>query len=139
MPSRPRLSPRQPTGPGNIVEVCSSNLGTAFYIGPGAGRFPTANSIVTDMLAIADGSSAVPFETKSDMVIDPDTEGEFYVRFNVKDQPGIVADVGALCAKYNVSIHAVMQVGWRRGRGRRMPCLSPPPRAAATRWRLFAW
>ena len=44
-----------PRSAGNAVAVTSGNLGTAAYIGPGAGRFPTANSVVADVMRIATG------------------------------------------------------------------------------------
>lgn len=43
-------------------QVRSEYLGPAHFSGAGAGRFPTANSIVADMLAIAQGEqSRLPF------------------------------------------------------------------------------
>lgn len=46
----------------NIVKVDSEFLGTSYYRGAGAGRFPTANSVVADMINIALGTqSASPF------------------------------------------------------------------------------
>ena len=33
-----------------MVQVRSENLGYTSYVGEGAGRYPTANSIVSDML-----------------------------------------------------------------------------------------
>jgi homoserine dehydrogenase len=50
------------SGASNIVQVTSSNLGSASYVGPGAGRYPTANSVVADMVNIALGAlvSSVP-------------------------------------------------------------------------------
>lgn len=37
-------------GAGNAVAVTSANMGLAAYTGPGAGRYPTANSIVADVM-----------------------------------------------------------------------------------------
>ena len=52
-------------GATNIVEVRSKYLGTTYYVGAGAGRYPTATSIVSDMLEIATGKSTLPFPIKS--------------------------------------------------------------------------
>lgn len=38
----------------NAIEVNSSALGTTVYTGPGAGAEPTANSILSDLVAVAD-------------------------------------------------------------------------------------
>ena len=44
------------------IEVCSASLRSSVFVGQGAGRYPTANSCVSDILDIAQGSSAVlPF------------------------------------------------------------------------------
>ena len=44
-------------GCGNCVSVTSRNLGTCNYTGPGAGRYPTANSVVADIYRAAAGAS----------------------------------------------------------------------------------
>ena len=54
-------------GATNIVEVRSKYLGTTYYVGAGAGRYPTATSIVSDMLEIATGKSTLPFPIKRDL------------------------------------------------------------------------
>lgn len=45
------------TGPGNVVAVDAEQAGDLSFTGPGAGRFPTANSVVADVLAIRTGAS----------------------------------------------------------------------------------
>lgn len=44
----------QIAGVQNAIEVHSSALGTTVYTGPGAGAEPTANSILSDLVAVAD-------------------------------------------------------------------------------------
>jgi homoserine dehydrogenase len=44
----------------NLVAVDSAYVGRSEYRGPGAGRFPTANSVVADMLSIALGTASAP-------------------------------------------------------------------------------
>ena len=51
-------------GATNIVEVRSKYLGTTYYVGAGAGRYPTATSIVSDMLEIATGKSTFAISNK---------------------------------------------------------------------------
>ena len=49
-------------GCGNAVQVTSTNLSTCTYMGPGAGRLPTANSIVADVYRIVHHTlPSVPF------------------------------------------------------------------------------
>ncbi|MTV82360.1 homoserine dehydrogenase [Secundilactobacillus folii] len=52
----------------NAVWVKSANIGTALYVGPGAGQLPTGNSVVTDLVqvgkAIRHRDPAEPFALK---------------------------------------------------------------------------
>src|SRR3546814_20689661 len=48
-------------GADNLVHVTSQCLGGASYSGCGAGRFPTANSVVNDLVRIARGTCPEPF------------------------------------------------------------------------------
>src|SRR3546814_10428317 len=48
-------------GADNLVHVTSQFLGGASYSGCGAGRFPTANSVVNDLVRIARGTCPEPF------------------------------------------------------------------------------
>ena len=98
-------------GATNVVQVVSDSLGTTHLLGAGAGRFPTANSVVADMVAIANKTIATPFPLplNTTLVPDPDYTSRFYVRLNVKDQTGIIMTAGKLCHDNGVSIHAVLQ------------------------------
>ena len=53
-------------GATNAVELISSNLKSSTYIGQGAGRFPTANSVINDIVVLAKGDTvAMPFNPLS--------------------------------------------------------------------------
>ena len=75
-------------GSGNAVAVTSQNLGPCLYTGPGAGRFPTANSVVADIWRIAVGSFAAPaacedcdpVPKQTNFAITSDFRGTFYIR-----------------------------------------------------------
>lgn len=95
---------------GNAVAVTSSNMGTCCYTGPGAGRFPTANSIVADLVRLADGqASAAPFPLQAQLELDFDYEGSFYIRIPYADGLGIIKRVGELAEEAGVSIHSILQ------------------------------
>ena len=99
-------------GCGNAVVVDSANLGIASYAGPGAGRYPTAHSVVADICRIASGAtSADPFPLRSSasMEIDHDFSSPFYVRISFQDGLGIIRRVGELAERYGISIHSVLQ------------------------------
>lgn len=78
-------------GPGNMVLVESQNLSRSSFAGPGAGRFPTANSVVNDLLRIAKMKSAEAFPLQNEsLVINNDFEASFYVRIKCSDGLGII-------------------------------------------------
>ena len=98
-------------GATNVVQIVSESLGTSHLLGAGAGRFPTANSVVADMQAINNNliSTAFPVPLNNEIIQDPDYAARFYIRLNVKDQTGIIMMAGELCHANDVSIHAVLQ------------------------------
>ena len=100
-------------GASNIVEVRSSSMETAHYVGQGAGRFPTANSVLNDIVEIGhsaatQSNAAFPF-TSEGLAVDSDVEAEFYVRINVRDEVGIIKAVSELFEVHDVSIFAILQ------------------------------
>jgi hypothetical protein len=98
-------------GSGNAVAISSANLGTASYTGPGAGRFPTANSVVSDILRMASGlSEPDPFPLSAEKFdLDHDYTSPFYIRIPFQDGLGIIRKIGELSETHGVSIHSVLQ------------------------------
>lgn len=50
-----------PPSPQTHQSTQRSNLVSSAYIGPGAGRYPTANSVVNDIVRLARGLTGPPF------------------------------------------------------------------------------
>jgi homoserine dehydrogenase len=94
---------------GNAVAVTSANMGTCSYLGPGAGRFPTANSVVADICRLADGKSAPPFPLQANLELDFDYISIFYIRIPFQDGLGIIKRVGELAEEAGVSINSILQ------------------------------
>lgn len=93
--------------------------GDTFYYGRGAGPEPTGVAVVSDLMAAArtlrksNGQPAPPF---AHMTLDAHTpvstgtdERQFYLRFRVRDRPGILASLATILAEQGVSIEAVLQ------------------------------
>lgn len=98
-------------GATNAVEVISANLVSSTYIGQGAGRYPTANSVVNDIVAIAKGDcNSRPFNllSKEKRFVN-NYDSFFYIRIKYRDQVGITRQCGEICEKHNVSIHSILQ------------------------------
>ena len=98
-------------GATNAVEVTSSNLISTTYIGQGAGRYPTANSCVNDIVALAKGDKTpLPFNPISkDKKFVNNYDSVFYIRLRYRDGLGITRQCGEICEKHGVSIHSILQ------------------------------
>jgi len=100
-------------GSQNLVIATGEFAGRMAFSGYGAGGDPTAVAVVSDLYSIARslGAPATVPATKAEI---PETvSGEFtvphYVRFVVKDRPGIIAELATVLSSYGISINAVLQ------------------------------
>ena len=97
----------------NMVLVNGEFAGQIVLSGFGAGGDPTAVAVVSDLYAIARQGTASSGMTDGSVEEPKSVSGDFtvphYVRFVVKDRPGIVADVAAIFAKHSISIDALLQ------------------------------
>ena len=89
--------------------VTSKNLGASSYTGPGAGRFPTANSVVADVCRIVGGVQPEAFPADRGVTLSSDYESRFYVRVSASDGLGIITSLGVSAEAAGVSINSVLQ------------------------------
>jgi homoserine dehydrogenase len=113
-------------GPYNAVWVRGDYGMDTFYYGRGAGPNPTGVAVVSDLMRLArdlrSGSllrmspySFLDLEDSSPRDIG-EQERPWYLRFRVKDQPGIIAALARILAEHDISIDAVLQLpdeDWR--------------------------
>ena len=95
-------------GTENMVIFSGHYGGDVVFSGHGAGGHPTAVAVVSDLLALAHGSRRVEIPSAP-----AEVSGEFevphYIRFLVKDRPGIVAAITAALAEEKINIRAIVQ------------------------------
>jgi homoserine dehydrogenase len=95
-------------GTENMVIATGHYGGDVVFSGHGAGGQPTAVAVVSDLLALAHGSRRVEVRSEPAQV-----GGEFevphYIRFLVKDRPGIVAEITGALAREHINIRAIVQ------------------------------
>jgi len=97
-------------GSENLVTVRGRFGGETSFGGRGAGGDPTAVAVVSDVLAVARGARpparrhAVPAGQVSSDFATP-----HYIRFTVKDRPGIVAALATIFAAHGINIDAILQ------------------------------
>jgi homoserine dehydrogenase len=105
----------------NAVLVQGDAVGATLYYGKGAGSEPTASAVIADLvditrLATADPGHRVPHlafqpNAMSNIEILPMSEitTSYYLRMNVSDQPGVLADLTRILADAGISIDAMLQ------------------------------
>jgi homoserine dehydrogenase len=95
-------------GTENMVLVGGRYGGDVVFSGHGAGGHPTAVAVVSDLITLAHGASSIDLPSRRASV-----SGEFllrhYIRFVVKDCPGIVSEIAGALAAEGINIHALFQ------------------------------
>lgn len=102
----------------NAINVVGDAVGDLFFHGQGAGQMPTASAVVADMIDVAVGRTPITFRTlelwsnrESPISILPfdDLPGRYYMRFQVADQPGVMARITAILGEEKLSISSIIQ------------------------------
>ena len=100
-------------GSQNIVMATGEHAGRMIFAGYGAGGDPTAVAVISDLYAIARTAGAPPETLPGAAEVPDSVTGDFtvphYLRFVVRDRPGIVAALATIFAKYGISIDALLQ------------------------------
>ena len=101
------------SGPFNAIRVEGDAVGPLMFYGQGAGQMPTASAVVADMIDTAVGRTAITFRTlelwsNRKARVTPrehaKADGRFYLRVNVEDHPGVLAQVTSVLGQHNISI-----------------------------------
>lgn len=101
----------------NAVFVEGDFVGKSVSIGRGAGAGPTASAVVSDIIDLAAGNRYPAFGISAESLKAPQRAdareiiNSFYLRLNVLDRPGVLADVSAILRDHNVSIETLLQRG----------------------------
>jgi homoserine dehydrogenase len=120
----------QVRGAYNAIAVYGDLVGETLYQGPGAGRMPTASSVVADLIDLAVGRAQRTFAaaqlwSKADrgFTVEPTerVRSRFYLRLLVADKPGVLADVTRILADESISISSVVQHEAPEGNGGPVP------------------
>ena len=95
-------------GTQNMIVTSGRFGGDVVLSGHGAGGHPTAVAVMSDVIAIAQGSAGVRLPAKK-FAVSGDIVAPHYLRFIVEDQPGIVAAIAGELAKFGVNIDSILQ------------------------------
>ena len=100
----------------NAVILEGIPVGESVLQGEGAGPGPTSSALMSDFLSILRGNIKYPFslpnEVREQVKIydDANYENSLYLRFEVKDKPGVLSQITKNLAQNNISIQRVIQV-----------------------------
>ena len=104
----------------NAVEMTGHPIGKIVLSGPGAGEYPTASSVVGDILAIAKEFGTTDYllpmmrchhNTTANPVRIEDTYNKYYLSIKAPNAIGIIAKIGTICANKNISLSSIVQKG----------------------------
>ena len=104
----------------NAVSLEGHPVGSVTLSGPGAGEFPTASSVVGDILAIANeiGTSdyilpMIRCQHNSEAIPVPisETVNKYYISINAKNNKGVIGKIGTICANNGISLASIVQRG----------------------------
>ncbi len=100
-------------GSQNVIVSTGEFGGDTMFAGHGAGGYPTAVAVVSDLLQaarncgcagrIAEHAGIASCETTNDF------EAPQYLRFVVRDRPGIIAQIASVLARHHINLDAVLQ------------------------------
>ena len=105
----------------NAIVVKGDAVGATLYYGAGAGAEPTASSVIADLVDVtrlhtADPKHRVPpLSFQPDLLSDTpvipmeDVETSYYLRIQVIDKPGVMAEITRIVADNQISISALLQ------------------------------
>jgi homoserine dehydrogenase len=100
-------------GSQNLVMATGTYGGETVFGGHGAGGHPTAVAVVSDILAIARakqaGMSYAGQPVEKTPTVTADFTTKHYLRFMVKDRPGIIASLATILSQCGINIDAVVQ------------------------------
>ena len=99
----------------NAVILQGKPVGESVLQGEGAGPGPTSSSLLSDLLSILRGNIKKPFGVSVSKLksLKPYNVNNYvnslYLRFEVKDKPGVLSEITNRLAKYKISVKRLIQ------------------------------
>ncbi len=100
----------------NAVQVEGDLVGKVLFFGEGAGPLPTSSAVIADIVAAAKdvilgAGSRVKWGAQPGKSVKPMSEitTRYYLRLNVADRPGVLAQIAKVLGDHQISISSVIQ------------------------------
>ena len=106
----------------NAVILNSKPVGETVLQGEGAGPGPTSSALMSDLLSILRGNIKYPFGIPSKIrgkistYNVNDYTNSLYLRFEVKDKPGVLSEITKRLAKNKISVKRIIQTPANRNK-----------------------
>jgi len=100
----------------NAVILNGSPVGESVLQGEGAGPGPTSSALMSDLLSILRGNIKYPFGVsynKRKIIKNYDLSkysNSLYLRFEVRDKPGVLSQITKVLARFKISIDRLIQI-----------------------------
>ncbi|MCQ2739532.1 MAG: homoserine dehydrogenase [bacterium] len=104
----------------NAIALNGHPMGSILLSGPGAGEFPTASSVIGDILAIAREYKTTDYllpmmrchhHSKANPVQIENTYNKYYLSITAPNAIGVIAKIGTICANKDISLSSILQKG----------------------------
>ncbi len=103
----------------NAVLCQADMVGNMLFYGRGAGQYPTASAVISDLVDIGKkGADGISFEKprvrrvrKMEEII-----SKYYLRFTALDKPGVLAKIAGVLGRYHIGIDQVSQKEYGRAK-----------------------
>ena len=111
----------------NAVLAFGRPIGELMMVGPGAGAGATASAVIADLLDIARGLHAPPLGMPVNRLARLATApvgnryGAYYLRLQVMDRPGVIADIAAVLGDCEIGLEGFLQRGRSQSVGGAVP------------------
>lgn len=102
----------------NAVSLSGHPVGDVTLSGPGAGEFPTASSVVGDILAIASEIGKTDYllpmmrcnhHENALMIPVEETQNKYYISITAQNSLGVIGRIGKACEDHNISLASIVQ------------------------------
>jgi len=104
----------------NAVGLTGFPIGTIVLSGPGAGEFPTASSVVGDILNIVSEIGKTDYllpmmrcnhSQDAKMLNISETYNKYYISITAPNNTGVIGKIGTICASKKISLSSIVQKG----------------------------
>ena len=103
-------------GSNNAVFLQGDAIGEIMLMGPGAGGVPTSTAVVSDIVSIANTKDVGFLQSCScyrtlGFYPAEEVESAFFIKMNVADEAGVLAQIASIFGEHGVSIASMIQKG----------------------------